>query len=156
MNLRFGGGRLISEMLPNSQLRVYTDSHCAFCWWARNFVEPHDINRRIDFRDFNDPAVAVETPYSREELAREMHVITPEGKWYAGFHGWIAILRVLPRRRWLAGLLSLPPFRWIGPLLYRFLAANRYRIPKFLLRAVGAPQPCDATCIIDGSTIKAV
>jgi predicted DCC family thiol-disulfide oxidoreductase YuxK len=146
LNLRFSRGRLIIGMPANDKLRVYTDGQCGFCSWARSLVEPYDTDRRIEFRDFNDPAVASETPYSDEQLAREMHVLTPEGKWFAGFHGWMAVLRVLPRRRWLARLLSVPPFRWIGPLLYRFVAANRYRIPGFILGVVGAPQPCDATC----------
>ncbi|HWR35487.1 MAG TPA: DUF393 domain-containing protein [Clostridia bacterium] len=128
------------------KLRVYTDGNCEFCWWARGLIEPYDTGRRIDFRDFNRPEIAAETPFTRRELAREMHVLTPDGRWYAGFWGWMVILRVLPRRRWLARILSLPPFRWFGPTLYRFLASNRYRLPRFLLRRLGAPGLCADAC----------
>jgi predicted DCC family thiol-disulfide oxidoreductase YuxK len=130
------------------QVRVYTDGNCAFCWWARSLVEPRDLNRRIDFRDFNDPAIAAETPFTTPQLLAEMHVLTNDGRWHAGFWGWLAILRELPRWRWLGRLLSWPPMRWLGPSLYRFLARNRYRIPNWLLRALGAPRPCDSECSV--------
>lgn len=141
-------------MADETKLRVYTDGACAFCWWARGFVEPYDSERRVEFRDFNQPEVASETPFTPEELAREMHVQTPDGRWHSGFWGWVAILRVLPRRRWLARLVSFPPFRWIGPLVYRVLAANRYRMPAWLLRIMGAPQPCRGTCAIAAAPLR--
>lgn len=117
-------------------------------------VEPYDTGKRIDFRDFNIAEVAAETPYSREELVREMHVLTPDGRWHAGFFGWVAVLRELPRRRWLAKVLSMPPFRWIGPVLYRLIAANRFRIPKVLLRGVGVPSPCGENCSLPNVSTK--
>lgn len=141
-------------MATSARVRVYTDGRCDFCWWARGLVEPYDLEKRIDFRDFNIAEIAAETPYSREELAREMHVLTRDGRWHAGFFGWVAILRELPRRRWLARLMSAPPLRWIGPVLYRFIAANRFRIPKFLLRGVGAPTPCDESCTLPAAGKK--
>jgi predicted DCC family thiol-disulfide oxidoreductase YuxK len=133
-------------------LRVYTDGSCDFCWWARSLVEPYDTHHLVDFRDFNVPAIAAETPYSREQLLREMHVLTPDGRWHSGFWGWVALLRVLPRRRRLAQLLTLPPFRWLGPLAYKFIAYNRYRIPKWFLRLLGAPAPCNESCSIPQQT----
>lgn len=128
------------------KVRVYTDGKCQFCWWARGFVEPYDSERRIDFRDFNDPAIAAETPYSRPELLRQMHVLTPDGRWHCGYLGWLAILKELPTRRWLARILALPPLRWLGPGAYTLLAANRYRIPTWLLTITGAPRPCTEGC----------
>jgi predicted DCC family thiol-disulfide oxidoreductase YuxK len=77
-----------------------------------------------------------------------MHVQTADGEWHIGFFGWIAILRALPRWRWLARLLSLPPLRWLGPAAYRLIAGNRYRIPAFLLRWLGAPPMCGPGCEI--------
>ena len=135
-------------MPPQAQLRIYTDGSCEFCLWARSLVEPLDGNRRLDFRDFNRPEIAAETPYSATELGRRMHVLSPDGHWQAGFWGWVAIFDVLPRYKWLGRLLRWIPFRWIGPGLYGFLARNRYRIPRALLRLVGAPRPCNEGCAL--------
>ncbi len=132
-------------MASATQVRVYTDGACPLCRWSRRkYVDPYDTEKRIDFRDFNDPAVAAETPYSRGELDREMHVLAPDGQWHSGYSGWIAVLRALPRRRWLARIMNWLPFRWIGPFLYRIVARNRYRLSRLFPRWFG--PACDTTC----------
>src|SRR4051812_31749793 len=98
-----------------SQLMVYTDGTCPFCQWSRAKVERYDREKRVEFRDYNDAALARQTPYSDAELATEMHVLAPDGKWYGGFHAWLEVLKALPRRRWVGKILGYPPFRWIGP-----------------------------------------
>lgn len=123
-------------------LDVYTDGACPFCQWVRARVEPHDTRGELRFRDYNNPEVAAATPYSFDELSREMHVRSADGRWLSGFFGWTEILKVLPRWRWLGLLLAAPPLRWAGPFLYRLFAANRYRIP-------GVPKPCDASCHVN-------
>src|SRR5262249_19635499 len=130
------------------RLRIYTDGSCGFCRWARGLIEPYDRDGRLDFRDFNRAEITAETPYSLEELARRMHVQTPDGQWHAGYWGWVAIFSVLPRYRWLGRILRWVPFRWLGPSVYDFLARNRYRIPFRLLRLLGAPKPCDENCAL--------
>src|SRR6476646_8631136 len=109
------------------RLVVYTDGSCPFCQWSRQRVERLDRDRRVEFRDYNDPAAARETPFSDAELAKEMHVLTPDKRWSGGYFAWLEVLRVLPRWRWLGTLLSFVPFRWLGPPLYRTIARNRYR-----------------------------
>lgn len=131
-----------------SKLRVYTDGSCSFCGWARSLVEPNDREYRLDFRDFNRPEVASETPFSTAELSRRMHVQTPDGSWCAGYWGWIAVFEALPRYRWLGRMLRWIPFRLLGPPAYDLLARNRYRIPLFLLRLLGAPRPCGEACAL--------
>ena len=121
------------------QLQIYTDGACDFCRALRAKVEPYDTRGLLRFLDYNDSDVAATTPFSREELAEQMHVRTPEGRWVKGYFGWIAILKVLPRGKWLGRLLAAPPLRWAGPLLYRAVAANRYRF-------FGLPPPCDTFC----------
>ena len=64
------------------RLVVYTDGSCPFCKWSRQKVERYDGEGRVGFRDYNDPAAARETPYSDAELAAEMHVLAPDGRWY--------------------------------------------------------------------------
>jgi predicted DCC family thiol-disulfide oxidoreductase YuxK len=135
-------------MPPQDRLRIYTDGSCDFCRWARSLIEPYDRDGRLDFRDFNLPQVAAETPYAPVELASRMHVQTPDFNWHDGYWGWVEILAVLPRFRWLARMLHWIPFRWLGPRLYDFVARNRYKMPAPLLRFLGVPRPCDESCAI--------
>jgi len=121
---------------------IFLDGSCSFCRWLRSRIEPYDTGGRLRFLDYNDPAVASETPFQRSDLAREMHVRTPQGKWLGGFEAWLAILLVLPRLAWLGWIAGLPPLRWLGPPLYRFVARHRYSIP-------GAPTQCEGdTCAL--------
>ena len=121
---------------------VYTDGSCPFCQWSRQKVERYDRDRRVEFRDYNNPAVAHQTPFTGEELATEMHVLTPDQRWHGGFAAWLEVLKALPRFRWLGKLLGFIPFRWVGPPLYRLIARNRYRAPSVVLHWMGAPPPC--------------
>lgn len=122
--------------------------------WARSLVEPHDRDHRLDFRDFNRPEVAAETPYLAAQLARRMHVQTPDGGWYSGYWGWIAVLEAIPQFQSLARVLRWAPFRWMGPKVYDFVARNRYRIPQWLLKICGAPRLCDEKCAVPSSARK--
>jgi predicted DCC family thiol-disulfide oxidoreductase YuxK len=126
----------------SKRLVVYTDGGCPFCLWSRRKVEGYDREHLVEFRDYNDPVLARETPYADSELGAEMHVLAPGGRWYGGFFAWLEILKVLPRWRWLGELLGCVPFRWMGPPLYRLIARNRYGWPNFVLRRIGAPPPC--------------
>ena len=131
-------------MSAEPKLDIYFDGGCAFCQWARARIEPWDTRGRLRFVDYNATETGA-TPYSREELSREMHVRSPDGTWSSGFAAWIRILRVLPKLRWLGWLLSRAPFRWFGPAVYNWIARHRTILP-------GAPQPCATeTCPIPGS-----
>jgi predicted DCC family thiol-disulfide oxidoreductase YuxK len=127
---------------------VFLDGSCSFCRWSQSKIEPYDSRGRLRFLNYNDPAVAAEAPFPRDELDNEMHVRTPEGAWLKGFEAWLAVLRSLPRLAWLGRLASMPPMRWIGPSAYAFIARHRYSLP-------GAPARCeDDSCAIPGRSSK--
>jgi predicted DCC family thiol-disulfide oxidoreductase YuxK len=105
-------------------------------------VEPWDTGNRLQFRDYNDSAVAQETPFPVDELARQMHVHVPATGWFEGYRAWIEVLRVLPGWHWIARVAGIPPLSWIGQLSYRFFAANRYRIARWL-PFLSMPVECD-------------
>jgi predicted DCC family thiol-disulfide oxidoreductase YuxK len=123
------------QMDSQSNYEVFLDGACPFCQWTRAHVEPFDTRRRIEFLDYNEPAIAARAPFPRESLDREMHVRAPGGVWLSGYAAWIALLRVMPKLAWLGWLLGLPPIRWLGPGLYRWAARNRYHFP-------GSPPRC--------------
>lgn len=122
-------------MATPAKLKVFMDGACPFCQAVQARVEPFDTKGRLKFLDYNDPAVTAQTPFSREQLDQEMHVLAPDGGWHAGFDGWVAVLRALPSLAWLGWLGGTFPFRLVGPVIYRWIARHRYRIPGF-------PQPC--------------
>ena len=111
-------------------------------------MEAHDRRQLLDFRDFNRPEIAAETPYTLSQLNQRMYVQTPDGAWHGGFWGWIEILNVIPRYHWLGTILRGVPFRWAGPSIYNFFARNRYRLPRVLLRILGVPAQCDESCAL--------
>jgi predicted DCC family thiol-disulfide oxidoreductase YuxK len=127
---------------------VYDDGNCAFCQWSESWVKRFDREDRIKFRSYHDPGVRSETPFTLEQLQEKMHVRTADDRWQSGYFGWMAVLAELPRFRRLSRILSLPPLRWLGPALYLAVARNRYRIPRFLLRWLGAPSPCGSQCAL--------
>lgn len=129
-------------------IAIYMDGKCGFCQWSQAVMRKRDVHGRLEFRDYNDPTVAAEAPFTFEELDRGMHVRTPEGHWRAGFYAWLEIMNVMPRWRWLGSLFGLPPIRWFGPALYWMVASNRYRLSAPLLRLAGAPPRCDTQCRI--------
>jgi predicted DCC family thiol-disulfide oxidoreductase YuxK len=127
---------------------IFMDGSCSFCRWSQAKVEPYDSRSQLRFLDYNDPEVAAQAPFSRDELGAEMHVRTPEGGWLKGFEAWAALLRALPRLSWIGRFASLPPVRWIGPYAYAFIARHRYSLP-------GAPARCETdTCAISGRSAK--
>ncbi len=121
-------------MPGEAKLDIYMDGSCAFCQWARARIEPWDTQKRLRFLDYNDPLVAESTPYSLDELGREMHLRVPEGPWTAGFDAWVRILRALPGLSWFGWLVSKAPLRWIGPAMYGWIARHRTWL--------GAPPAC--------------
>ncbi|MBA3322095.1 MAG: DUF393 domain-containing protein [Pyrinomonadaceae bacterium] len=125
-------------MSQTTSLEVYTDGRCPLCQWMRARVEPRDLNRRIEWIDYHDPAAQRRAaPYTLPELAAEMHVRRKSGgAWAKGFGAWLEVLRVLPRWSWLAGVLSVWPLTSIGPVIYRQVAGRRYQL-------FGIPPPCD-------------
>jgi predicted DCC family thiol-disulfide oxidoreductase YuxK len=138
-------------MSEGGQWKIYADGQCDFCRRMQRLAQRYDRDQRLDWRDFNLPAITAETPFSRDELALRLHVLTPDGRWHIGYFGWIAVGEALSRCRRLAAMARWWPFRWLGPKLYQFVANHRYRIPRFMLAWLGAPAPCPpAACPLPG------
>jgi predicted DCC family thiol-disulfide oxidoreductase YuxK len=123
-------------MPQTAKYDIFLDGSCSFCQWTRERIELYDSSAWLRFLDYNDPTVAAQTPFTRPELDREMHLRTSEGVWLQGFDAWLALIRVLPKLAWLGRIASLPPVRWMGPAVYRFIARHRYDLP-------GAPWRCE-------------
>jgi len=127
-------------MAPSATYDIFTDGSCSFCRWMRTKVEPYDSGKQLRFLDYNNPSMAALAPFPIGELAREIHVRTPEGNWAIGFEGWLVLLRTLPKLAWIGRAAGSPLLLGLGPSAYRFIARHRYSIP-------GAPRRCASdTC----------
>lgn len=131
------------------KLEVFLDGSCAFCQAVRERVARRDSRKRLEFMDYNDPAIAARAPFARERLDAEMHVRKPDGTWAAGFEGWTAILVELPRYKWLGWLFGVFPLHNMGPGIYRWFAKHRYQIPGF------PPRCTTEGCSVDHKPVAA-
>jgi predicted DCC family thiol-disulfide oxidoreductase YuxK len=111
-------------------IEVFYDGECRLCTASRQWAESRDSERRLAFKDVNDPAVAKNIPVVAERLREAIWVRLPEGKLESGFYGWLEVLRALPGWGLVARLIGLPPLRWIGPPVYRVVARHRHLLPR--------------------------
>lgn len=111
-------------------IEVFYDGKCRLCAVSRAWAEKRDSERRLTFKDLNDPAAAESLPVRSVQLREAMWVRLPEGKLETGFFGWLEVLAALRGWRLVARLLRLPPFRCFGPSVYRLVARHRHLLPR--------------------------
>jgi len=102
------------------------DGACPMCvrWMGR--VRNWDTNGAFEYVPLQDPSVPDRFPdLSRDALAREMHLIGPDGTIRTGAGAVERILELLPRGRWVRWLFKLPFARPIADRIYREVAENR-------------------------------
>jgi predicted DCC family thiol-disulfide oxidoreductase YuxK len=112
---------------PTADVVIY-DGHCRFC---TNQVQKlaRWAGGRLTFLSLHDSEVAKRYPQlSYDELMKQMYVLTPDGRQYAGAAAFRYFTRRIPAFFILAPLLhipfSLPLWQW----LYRQIAIRRYKI----------------------------
>jgi predicted DCC family thiol-disulfide oxidoreductase YuxK len=125
----------MTETLAPNPVLLY-DGDCAFCSSSVRFAE-----RRFDaarweavpfqFADLEALAEFTGGQVSAERAGYEVLWITPDGRVYGGAQ---AAARLLLRTRRplasaLGALATLPPVRQAAAVLYRWVAANRRRLP---------------------------
>ena len=104
-------------------LIVYIDDGCAMCVGAARRVAGADRHRRLRIRTLADGAGSL----TREDLARELHVVDSGGQVFRGYDALVAIVARATRAGWLTPVLRSPPARWAGARCYRFVAVRRRR-----------------------------
>jgi len=111
-----------------SERIVLYDGDCGLCSRSAIVLSRLDLLRRVSFADMtaNWDAIAAEYP-SLDQAAcdAEMHVLTGDGRVYAGFNAWRALAWVIPAGWFLLPFLYLPGIPQLGRHLYRSVAARR-------------------------------
>ena len=104
------------------------DGQCRFCTAQSHRLLKLARQGAIERQSFQDPGVLERFPgLSHDECMKEMQLVTPDGRVYAGFEAAVRALgtRVVGRG---AYLYYVPGIRQICDAAYAWVAANRYRL----------------------------
>lgn len=103
---------------------VYYDDTCELCEGAAQKV--------LKTTDASIVGVSKDLPkfIDKEALMREMHAMDEHGVMHKGIDAVILILRWHPQGKYVAPILALPGIKQLGAVVYRMVAANRYRLSK--------------------------
>lgn len=98
------------------------DQSCAFCrrWVGR--LKRWDCRDAVDLLSLQDPAAPQLAQRPREALARAVHLVTPQGKVFAGARAARELLRYLPGGGVLRLLFSAPGVMPLAERLYGWIA----------------------------------
>ena len=118
--------RELSE--PSNLPLLVFDGDCGFCttWVSRLERLPPAFPRSTPWQWLDLDAFGL----TIDDVTHYAWYITP-GRQYAGHLCLSALLRSQPNvaLRFLGNLLATPPISWLAALGYRFVAANRHRLP---------------------------
>ena len=115
--------------MDRASYKVFYDGKCRICRRSRQMIERMQPSESVEFVDVNNRLVMAAYPQLADaDVKGQMHVIDPSGRLTGGYDAMVALTPALPPLNLLMWLLNLAPVRAIGRALYRWLAANRYRL----------------------------
>lgn len=131
---------------PPGRHVVLYDGLCKFCLAGMRRLLALARPGAIEPVNFQEPGALDRFPgISHEDCMRQMYLVTPEGKVYAGFE---AAVRAVATRRFigrLAFLYYLPGLRMLLDALYALIARHRYKI---MGKLVAKGECSDGTCAL--------
>jgi len=116
-----------NDAAPALPLLVF-DGDCAFCTSSVNWGRRHIGNMpRAEPYQFSDlPALGL----TEEECNRAVQYVARDRRVAAAHDAVSALLLGAGRGWWLLGaMMRLPGVHWFSGVVYRWVAANRYRLP---------------------------
>jgi predicted DCC family thiol-disulfide oxidoreductase YuxK len=131
---------------PPGRYVVLYDGQCKLCDAGSQRLLRMARRGAIGRVDFQQPGALDPFPgLTHHACMKQMYLVAPDGQLYAGFEA--AVQAVATRRGigWIAYLYYIPGIRQLFDLLYRWIAAHRYR----LFRKKVATGECDsAACAV--------
>lgn len=117
-------------MTTPTRAAVLFDGDCPLCQRLARRLARLDWRGKLHFQDARDTPNLPLTPppLNPDRLLEEMHLVTPDGRVYAGYRAFRWIAWRLPVFWLLAPLLYLPGVPWVGNKLYLWVARRRYRL----------------------------
>jgi predicted DCC family thiol-disulfide oxidoreductase YuxK len=131
---------------PSGKTAVLYDGHCKFCTASARKLLRLARPGAIELVDFQEPGVLARFPgLTYDDCMRQMYVVTPTGRAYGGFEAAVRAVATRPVLGGVAFLYYVPGLRQLCDAVYRWIAANRYR----LLGKTVAEGGCDGgTCAL--------
>lgn len=115
---------------PGSVLVIY-DGDCQFCTAQVRRLNAWDSQGKLSFLSLHDPEVSARFPdLTHEALMKEMYVIAPDGRRFAGANGFRYLTLILWRLWPLAPILNFPGLLPVWSWGYQWVARQRYRWNK--------------------------
>lgn len=121
------------------------DGHCKLCRGGAGKLLRLARPGSIDLVSFQEPGALTPFPgITHEACMKQMFLIAPNGKAYAGVEAAVQALRTRRVLGFLVQIYYLPGIRFLCDRLYRIIADNRYRFGK-----ISSSEPCtDGKCAL--------
>ncbi|HEV2782501.1 MAG TPA: DUF393 domain-containing protein [Actinophytocola sp.] len=118
------------------------DGECGFCTRSRNLLVKLDRRHRMSTVPYQHPGVPERAGVGRDALAAEVYWLDDDGARYSGAHAVNAALSAalgtpLPLRLYRA-----PGMRKVQDAVYRWVSANRHRLPGTTPWCTAHPDTC--------------
>jgi predicted DCC family thiol-disulfide oxidoreductase YuxK len=108
---------------------VLYDGACCFCTSSADALARRMGPARVRTRDVQLPGALEDYPaITRDAAMRQMHVVLPDGRVFAGAEGAARLAGRLRALGWLAALYYVPGIRQLANLTYALVARHRYRL----------------------------
>ena len=117
----------MSDRQRTRPVLVY-DGDCGICTRSVEWAERH-LTRDVDVVAFQDADLDA-LGLTRQQCERAVQWVARDGQISSAHHA-VGELLAASGRRWLplAFLARTPPFSWVAGACYRWVAANRHRLP---------------------------
>ncbi len=112
-----------------SHHKLVYDDRCAFCCAAVRHLKRRQFNRPLDLVGLSSIGRHGDLScLSPNRLRAEIHLVTDDGRVYAGAAALARVARMTPRYRWLGIIMSLPLIRQLADMVYRRVAERRHSL----------------------------
>ena len=113
------------------------DDYCNICNLGVEKVKKLDKAKLIKLVPLSNPQVPPEfTLPSKEEMQKQMYLISPGGVTFKGAEALARLLTIFPESKLLGKIISFPLINPIARLIYAVVAKNRMKLSKLISNQV--------------------
>jgi predicted DCC family thiol-disulfide oxidoreductase YuxK len=114
---------------PPGRYAVLYDGQCKLCTAGSQRLVGMARRGAVERVDFQAPGALEAFPgLTHDACMKQMVLIAPDGRIFGGFEAAVRAVATRPVVGWFAYLYYLPGLRQLCEVLYRWIAAHRYRL----------------------------
>jgi predicted DCC family thiol-disulfide oxidoreductase YuxK len=142
----FPGHQPYALLVSSQAMTVLYDGECRFCTRSAHTIQRRFGRDRVTLENFQEPGALQRHPGVTHAAAmRKMHVVTTDGRIFAGAEAIARIVATVRFVGWLAYLYYVPGIKQLADLGYALIARYRYKL-------FGRSEACDGgTCHLHGT-----